>query len=244
MPEREIKIQTLTDELDNYDIAPTTLISAVFDSEGNGLDAILDNKQDKDNTYDKETINNKLLGKQNKLVAGENITIDGNVISASGGSGPVDVPVEDVEVDGSSVVTNKVAKINLTGKQDKTDNTLTTTTKQVVGAINELNTNKVNKTTTIAGIDLQDNITANELDTALKDVTTTFTNKTIDPEDNNIGIFIDVATLPTTGIKDVLYHNTTDDKLYFYKNGEWKAVGSGSVEMEVEDHNLIIDIGE
>lgn len=53
-------------------------------------------------------------GKQDTLTAGENITIENNVISANGGG-----LVDDVKVDGESVVTNKVANIDLSSKQDK-----------------------------------------------------------------------------------------------------------------------------
>lgn len=52
---------------------------------------------------------------QPKLTAGTNITIDANnVISAADGGA-----VDDVQVDGTSVVTNKIAEIDLTGKVDK-----------------------------------------------------------------------------------------------------------------------------
>lgn len=44
--------------------------------------------------------------------------------------------------------------------------------------ISSLNTNKVNKTTTIAGVDLQDNITKSELQTALTDTTHSFVTDT------------------------------------------------------------------
>lgn len=85
--------------------------------------------------------------------AGTGIDITGNVISCT-----VSGDVEDVKVNGVSVVTNKVAEVTvptktsdlnndsnfvnttqLAAKQDITDNTLTTTDKTIVGAINELN---------------------------------------------------------------------------------------------------------
>lgn len=85
--------------------------------------------------------------------AGTGIDITGNVISCT-----VSGDVEDVKVNGVSVVTNKVAEVTvptktsdlnndsnfvnttqLATKQDITDNTLTTTDKTIVGAINELN---------------------------------------------------------------------------------------------------------
>ena len=46
--------------------------------------------------------------KQNALIPGDNITLDGNVISATGGGS-----IDDVLVDGVSAVTNKVANIEL-----------------------------------------------------------------------------------------------------------------------------------
>lgn len=85
--------------------------------------------------------------------AGTGIDITNNVISCT-----VSGDVEDVKVNGVSVVTNKVAEVTvptktsdlnndsgfvnatqLATKQDITDNTLTTTDKTIVGAINELN---------------------------------------------------------------------------------------------------------
>ena len=48
-----------------------------------------------------------------QYTAGNNITIENNVISSTAGGN-----VDDVKVNGTSVVTNKIANIDLTGKQD------------------------------------------------------------------------------------------------------------------------------
>ena len=73
------------------------------------------------------------------IEAGDNINLDqeGDTLTISSTSGG---NVDDVKVDGVSVVDeNKVANIDLTGKQNVTDNTLNTNNKTVPTAINEVN---------------------------------------------------------------------------------------------------------
>lgn len=107
-----------------------------------------------DGTVDGSEYSAKYYASQaHPYTAGTGIDITGNVISCT-----VSGDVEDVKVNGVSVVTNKVAEVTvptktsdlnndsnfvnstqLATKQDITDNTLTTTDKTIVGAINELN---------------------------------------------------------------------------------------------------------
>lgn len=107
-----------------------------------------------DGTVDGSEYSAKYYASQaHPYTAGTGIDITGNVISCT-----VSGDVEDVKVNGVSVVTNKVAEVTvptktsdlnndsnfvnstqLAAKQDITDNTLTTTDKTIVGAINELN---------------------------------------------------------------------------------------------------------
>lgn len=99
-------------------------------TEWGGISGTLSNQTD---------LQNALNDKQDELVSGTNIkTINGNSVLGSGNLLIESGLVDDVKVNGTSVVINKVANIDLTGKQNITDNTLTTTSKTIVGAINEL----------------------------------------------------------------------------------------------------------
>lgn len=89
--------------IDNLLIKVTALDNAV-----DGIDAavsVLGDRVD-DVEEDISTLNDKIAGKQDTLVAGENITIEGNVISAQGGTGDV---------------TKEYVDTGLATKQDKGD---------------------------------------------------------------------------------------------------------------------------
>ena len=115
-----------------------------------------------DNTIAISTINSSLSNKQNTLIAGDNITITDNTISAidttytagtnisiTGADNTIAVTgltkssVGLDNVDNTSDANKPISTATQTAlnlKQDKTDDTLATTAKTVVGAINELNT--------------------------------------------------------------------------------------------------------
>lgn len=72
-----------------------------------------------DDVYTVDEVDALLLTKQDVLVSGTNIkTINGNNILGSGNVNIESGRVDDVTVDGTSVVTNKIASISLSGKQD------------------------------------------------------------------------------------------------------------------------------
>lgn len=56
-------------------------------SQGVALKAMVDAKADADDVYTKQEVDTALAEKQDELVAGDGITIEGNVISATGGGG-------------------------------------------------------------------------------------------------------------------------------------------------------------
>jgi len=91
-------------------------------------------KADKSNTYTKAQVDEALAGKQDELVAGDNITIEGNVISATGGgSGDSYTRAETdallaEKADADDVYTKSEVDTALAGKADKAD----TYTKQEV----------------------------------------------------------------------------------------------------------------
>lgn len=143
-------------------------------------------------TYSHSQIDDKLLAKQNKLIAGDGISIsDTNVISVSGVIKGTVTSVNNITPDDSGNVTIAAANISdvysktevnneLAAKQNSSDDTLTTTAKTVVGAINELDADvaenisdiselkslttilggaidaKADKATTLAGYDITD----------------------------------------------------------------------------------------
>lgn len=108
--------------------------------------------------------------KQDKLIAGHGVVIENNVISVDDTVSFVD----DVKVDGVSVVTNKIANINLSGKQDVliagrgidiTNNNISSTISAGRG-ISIDSENKINSTLTAGdGITIDENnvIRANEV---------------------------------------------------------------------------------
>lgn len=65
----------------------------------------------------------------------------------------------------------------LAGKQDSTDNSLATTNKTIVGAINELNNGKASKSTTLAGYGITNADTSSEVDTKIANATKNKANK-------------------------------------------------------------------
>lgn len=73
-----------TDTIVNID---TTLANSGQAADAKATGDAIAKKRDISSSYDKTTVDSKLAGKQDTLTAGENITIDGNVISATGGGG-------------------------------------------------------------------------------------------------------------------------------------------------------------
>lgn len=101
------------------------LAGKVDKADGKGLstnDFTNEDKTKLDNleNYDDTELRDLVTDKQDKLTAGDNITIDeNNVISATGGGGSG--AVDDVKVDGVSVVSSGIANIDLSGKANASD---------------------------------------------------------------------------------------------------------------------------
>lgn len=90
-----VDISGIQSELNGLSTAVSDLADDVADAEGDIIDLITE-------------VNNLSMNKQDKLTAGQNITIENNVISASGGGGSVDI-VDNL----TSTATDKALSANM-----------------------------------------------------------------------------------------------------------------------------------
>lgn len=121
------------------EVYPVTSTKAVYDENNKRLDNIITGLQ--------ESVSGELNTISKKIVPAIN---EVNTLAKSKGNGTI----TEVRMNGVSKGTNGVVDLgtvltehqDISGKQDKTDNTLATTDKTVIGAINEINTKVGNLT--------------------------------------------------------------------------------------------------
>lgn len=106
--------ETHSGETTYYRWSTTTQTFTLIGEEGpyytkSATDTLLNAKADKVTTYTKTETDGLLSGKQNVLTAGANITIVGDVISASGGGGGGPIVVQTPGVSTASVMSQKAA---------------------------------------------------------------------------------------------------------------------------------------
>lgn len=121
------------------EVYPVTSTKAVYDENNKRLDNIITGLQ--------ESVSGELNTTSKKIVPAIN---EVNTLAKSKGNGTI----TEVRMNGASKGTSGVVDLgtvltehqDISGKQDKTDNTLATTDKTVIGAINEINTKVGNLT--------------------------------------------------------------------------------------------------
>lgn len=124
VPQRNTYLSTADIAADLTTDSDTKVLAA---SQGVVLKEMVDAKADASDVYTKQEVDEALAGKQDELVAGDNITIEGNVISATGGgSGDSYTRAETdallaEKADADDVYTKSEVDTALAGKADKAD---------------------------------------------------------------------------------------------------------------------------